>query len=227
MESILLNNIDQYYSLVDKNIIDQLCQNESLNNLINLSTKTDIYIFNKKNNKWQLKSKNKILHECEQIKKKEIKTSSTLLSNLSKLNNIIDLDNVKNIYKNLENKIDNINKFVTCLNNVSFLSDTKKLDISTKLKSKNASYLAITEDDFNPLKIQKSKNTILDLGSETKRLINTLLNKQKKYYTNSDKNTKFKTKLKIDTFNKSKTIISTETENNSDLTNFIACYSNC
>jgi len=42
------NNIVKYYSSIDKDIINILCKNEILKNLIKLSTETDIYIFNKK-----------------------------------------------------------------------------------------------------------------------------------------------------------------------------------
>mgnify|MGYP000023195332 CR=1 FL=1 len=106
------NNIVKYYSSIDKDIINILCKNEILKNLIKLSTETDIYIFNKKYKNWQIKTKNKLLKECTNTKKKEIMTSSYLLSNLAKLNNIQNLNNVKIIYKNLEDKINNIDKFI-------------------------------------------------------------------------------------------------------------------
>ena len=105
------NNINNYYSLIDKNILNNLCKNEKLKYLIQLSTQNDIYIFNKKNKRYKFKNINLLLKECEKIKKKEIKSSTNLLSNLAKLSNP-NLDNVKNIYTNLENKIDNINKFI-------------------------------------------------------------------------------------------------------------------
>ncbi len=108
--------IDKYYSSIDKSLLTNLCQNNNLKNLINLSTQTDIYIFNKKNKKWQLKSKDKLLKECEQIKKKELKVSSSMLSNLAKLSNLQDGDQVKSICQNLENKISNIDKIISCIN---------------------------------------------------------------------------------------------------------------
>jgi len=55
------NNIVKYYSSIDKDIINILCKNEILKNLIKLSTETDIYIFNKKYKNWQIKTKNKLL----------------------------------------------------------------------------------------------------------------------------------------------------------------------
>jgi hypothetical protein len=118
------NNIDKYYSLIDKNILNNLCKNESLKNLILLSTKNDINIFNKKNKQWHLKSKNILLKECEKIKKKEIKSSTNLLSNLAKLDNTT-IDNFKSIYQNLENKIDNINKFIDQINIIDIDKENK------------------------------------------------------------------------------------------------------
>jgi hypothetical protein len=104
-------NFNQYYSLVGENTLNDLCKNDNLKHLLNLSSLTDINIFNKKNDKWQIKNKNILLKECEKIKKKELKSSTNLLSNLAKLNNS-DLNNIKNIYKNLEVKIDTINKII-------------------------------------------------------------------------------------------------------------------
>ena len=77
-----MEEINKYYPGIDKNMLTDLCKNNSLKNLINLSTQTDISVFN--NNK--LKKKEKLLKECEKIKKQELKKSSTMLSNLAKLN---------------------------------------------------------------------------------------------------------------------------------------------
>jgi hypothetical protein len=107
--------INQYYSLVDKNLITNLCKNNNLKNLINLSTVSDLYIFNKKNKKWFLKSKDKLLKECENIKKKEIKSSSSMLSNLAKLNKTNEISEIKGIYDNLQTKISNIDNIINCL----------------------------------------------------------------------------------------------------------------
>ena len=94
------DNIIKYYSSIDNNLLDDLCKNSNIKNLINLSTYSDINVFNKKKNKYHLKTKNKLLKECENIKKKS-------LLNLAKLN-----DN------KIENKIENINKLIICLNNL-------------------------------------------------------------------------------------------------------------
>jgi hypothetical protein len=110
-------NIDQYYSSIDKTILTDLCKNEKLKNLINLSSRSDIYIFNKKNKRLILKPKIKLIKECNQIKKRELKNSSSMLSNLAKLNNK-DTNYVKNICNNLENKITNIDILMEQINNI-------------------------------------------------------------------------------------------------------------
>ena len=86
--------------------------NNNLKNLINLSTQIEIPIFN---NKQKLKKKENIIKDCEQNKKKELKKSSIMLANLAKLNQVNDLQNIHTIYKNLENKITNIDKMIDCV----------------------------------------------------------------------------------------------------------------
>lgn len=112
------------YSSDKNNKMKKSYDYEKIKNLILLSEKLNIDIFTKKHN---IKQKNKILKECELIKKKEIKHSSNLLSNLSKLN-INSLENdIKQIYTELEFKLNKINNFINYINNIeSFNSIQKK-----------------------------------------------------------------------------------------------------
>ena len=119
-----MDKIDTYYSNVDKKVLTNLCKNNNLKNLINLSTQTDINVFNKN----KLKNKNKLLKECEQIKKKELKHTSILLSNLARLNQVNDIQNIHNVCQKLEDKITNIDKIIDCVK-VLEVNDT---DVSTK-----------------------------------------------------------------------------------------------
>jgi len=119
-----IKSLNDYYSLVDKNLIDNLYKNNNLRNLINLSTKSELYIFNKKNKKWQLKSKDKLLKECNQIKKREIKESSIMLSNLAKLSHSNEYNGVSNIYNNLQTKIADIDEIVNCINHIDISSES-------------------------------------------------------------------------------------------------------
>ena len=119
-----IKSLNDYYSLVDKNLMDNMYKNNNLRNLINLSTKSELYLFNKKNKKWQLKSKDKLLKECNQIKKKEIKESSVMLSNLAKLSNNNEYNSVSNIYNNLQTKIADIDEIVNCINHIDVSSES-------------------------------------------------------------------------------------------------------
>jgi hypothetical protein len=143
MNTQMDKTIDEYYSSIDKSILNNLCQNNNLKNLINLSTVTDLYIFNKKNKKWKLKSKDKLLKECETIKKKEIKTTSNMLANLAKLNNNYETTNIKHICENLNNKITNIDNVIKCIelldtnteNNYDSFNFNEKIKIIDIVKS--------------------------------------------------------------------------------------------
>jgi hypothetical protein len=119
-----IKSLNDYYSSVDKKLIDDMYKNNNLRNLINLSTKSDLYIFNKKNKKWQLKSKDKLLKECNQIKKKEIKESSMMLSNLAKLSSNNEFNTVSTIYNNLQTKIADIDEIVNCINHIDNSSES-------------------------------------------------------------------------------------------------------
>jgi len=121
-------NINKYYSLVDKNVINHLCTDNNIKNLIHLSIKTELNPFNKCKKKWNLKSKRTLLKECENIKKKEVTEISSCLNNLSKLGNN-NLNDLKNIYKKSENKMDNLHKLINCINNIDLLSQESSINI--------------------------------------------------------------------------------------------------
>ena len=89
--------------------------NINLRNLIKLSEETKVNIFNKNKN---LKNKIRIIKTCEIIKKKELKSSSLMLSNLAKLNPDNSSKKIQIIYDNLKNKIDNIEQIIICVNNL-------------------------------------------------------------------------------------------------------------
>jgi hypothetical protein len=112
-----MEEINKYYPSIDKNVLTDLCKNNNLKNLINLSTQTDIPIFTKN----KLKKKEKLLKECEKIKKQELKKSSTMLSNLAKLNQLTEMkvENIQTIYKKLEDKITTIDKIIDYVNVLS------------------------------------------------------------------------------------------------------------
>jgi len=151
-------SLDKYYSLVDKNLMDNMYKNNNLRNLLNLSTKSELYIFNKKNRKWQLKSKDKLLKECNQIKKKEIKESSIMLSNLAKLSNNNDYKSVSNIYNNLQTKIADIDEIVNCINHIDISSESViNFDpVIINLDNKKDSLINIDLSDENYIECYKN-----------------------------------------------------------------------
>jgi hypothetical protein len=145
-------NVDweNYYSSVDKTTLNNLCSNNNIKNLIYLSSQMDINPFNIKNKKWQLKNKEKIIKECEQFKKKEIKDFSYVLSNLAKLgtNNTSD---VKHIYKSFEDKLENIDKIITCVNNITTVdtnvtNEANIINKTTKTKTSGKTTYLVDHD---------------------------------------------------------------------------------
>jgi len=112
-----LNEINSYYASVDKTVIGDLCKNPNLRTLLLLSAESNVNVFNKKKNKWELKPNDKILKDCEQTKKKEVKASSSMLANLAKLNS--SSNDVSKVCHSLENKITNIDKMIDCVNTIN------------------------------------------------------------------------------------------------------------
>jgi len=156
-----LKSLNEYYSSVDKNLIENMYKNNNLKNLINLSSKSDLYIFNKKNKKWQLKSKDKLLKECNQIKKKEIKESSIMLSNLAKLGNNNEYNTVYYIYNNLQTKIADIDKIVSCINHINISSESNNNNFNPNI---------VNFDDINNKKediINNKKEDIINNKKES------------------------------------------------------------
>ncbi len=213
-----------YYSSIDKNTLNNLCSNTNIKNLIYLSSQVDLNPFNKKNKKWQLKNKEKIIKECEQYKKKEIKEFSYTLSNLAKLgsNNTSD---VKNICKNYEEKLDNIDKIITCANNITvdnFTNKNHQTQISNGIEAKEAKKTKTTylvEHEPNSLSNIVSFDIIGGNQEEQKQI------KQKVNYFKESKEPKKeepKSTLKISVMKSIKS--PSESSENSD---YLECYGNC
>ncbi len=200
---------ENYYSSVDKTTLNNLCSNTNIKNLIYLSSQVDLNPFNKKNKKWQLKNKEKIIKECEQFKKKEIKEFSCTLSNLAKLGSNSTFD-VKNICKNYEKKLDNIDKIITCANNINeIISDNKNL--KDKLPNSKTTYLVEHEPN------SQSNIVSFDIigGNQD-------WHKQTKQKNDYKSHKEPKKNLEIKIIHKIKS--STESLDNSD---YLECFGNC
>jgi len=207
--------IDKYYSSIDKSLLNNFCKNSNLKNLINLSTQTDIYIFNKKNKKWQLKSKNVLLKECDQIKKKELKVSSSMLSNLAKLNNTNDFNTVKSICQNLENKISNIDKIITYINNLDGMSpiNSPELNLISNPNKYKPNIVSFNEINGTITNAKKTITNNVYVPKETIVSFNDINIK-------SNKNVFLENKIiSLNLVN--------ETKSSSLSDNYIECYGNC
>ena len=113
------NKIEDYYKNIDKPIINNCINNLNLKYLLELSTVTDLYLFNKKKkNQWKLKDKRQLLKECENQRKKTIKEATTSLNGLSKnkTSNLIEDIKIKN--NNLLNKVENIDTLIETIEKV-------------------------------------------------------------------------------------------------------------
>lgn len=104
--------IKNYYKNIDIKIIDTCLTDEKLNNLLELSAKSDINIFKKNKNKWKIKHKNQIIKECKSKKKKIIKDLSKSIRILSNNPNSKTLTDIKIVSKNTENDIDTIDNML-------------------------------------------------------------------------------------------------------------------
>ena len=99
------------------------------------------------------------MKECDKIKKKELKSSTNLLSNLAKLSDNININNFKNIYSTLENKIYNIDKFIDHINIINLDNEIKNNKFL--LKSNNVNKKSdILKNTFNL--VQNINDQLLD-----------------------------------------------------------------
>jgi len=94
---------------------------DNLKNLTQLSQELNICIYNKRN---KLRSQNTLIKEIEKIKKKELKKTSSLLSNLAKLsqkggtiNNIDEVDTTVILLKDNISKMDEFIKILPAVYN--------------------------------------------------------------------------------------------------------------
>lgn len=202
-------NIDEYYASVDKNIINELCTNHNIKNLIYLSSQMDLNPFNKKNKKWQLKSKDKLLKECEQVKKKKFKDLSTTLSHLAKLGNN-SLQDVKIVYKNFEDKIENLEKIIDYVNHIdsNINNNNKIINIIEYDDEKNKTTYIIDHD-----KNSQSNVVSFDIIEGLVKSKPIKINKKIEYPNKT---------VKINIINNIKT--PTESSDNDD---YLECYGNC
>ena len=101
-----MNNDDKHSDIIYNDYLPQ----SKVEDLLKLSSTTEINVFNKRKNKWILRDTRIIVNECNKLKKKKVKNLST---------------NLKNIYS----KKDNCNP--NCMNELKNINDKTISDIDT------------------------------------------------------------------------------------------------
>lgn len=117
-------NITEYYTTIDKNILNELCKNDYIKHLLELSMKTNLPVVHKKHKRWIIKDKHDIITQCQKRKKKVIKQTMTMLTNLAELcsaelcstNTIIEMKKINHL---LEEKINDIDMILEHINTSS------------------------------------------------------------------------------------------------------------
>ena len=131
-----MDNIKKYYKNVDQPLIDNYLSNDKFKNLLELSRKNDIPIFNKGKNKWKLKKSKQIINECKTKKKKKLQNLSKMIKELAKQPDYQTLKKIKIINKEVEKDLTNIDNMIDEIN-IS----------NTKIKSeKHEEYLEVYEN---------------------------------------------------------------------------------
>jgi hypothetical protein len=122
-----LEQISNFYSGIDEKTLNNISKNNTnIRKLIKLSTITDVKVLDRYNKSWKLKDKEKIIDNCNKIKNKQLKSSGSLLSKLAKLNQDYKIkENVRFIYNELENKLDNINKIINYTKDINNKNEYK------------------------------------------------------------------------------------------------------
>ena len=94
--------MEEYYKNI--NINDYINNNINLKNLLELSTITNLYVFNKKK---KLKDKRILLKECDYKRKQKVREVTSILSN-SKIKNTPDIKIKLDDIEKLDSLIDTI-----------------------------------------------------------------------------------------------------------------------
>ena len=122
------NIIENYYKNIDKPIINNYINKFNLKNLLELTTITDLCVFqNKKKNEWKLKDKRQILKECEVKRKIKIKEATKTVNLLAKNKSKEIINYIKEKNNNLFNEIENIDTLIETIekdypiNDINFL----------------------------------------------------------------------------------------------------------
>lgn len=115
--------ISDYYK--DFDLPNSCLSNDSFRNLLELSATNDIQIFDKKNKeKTKIKNKNKIMKECEKLKKIKIKE---LTKELNKYTTNIESQKIKETNNKYVNNLESIDSIINIVSNDSDIEKLNKL----------------------------------------------------------------------------------------------------
>jgi hypothetical protein len=154
--------IIDFYKNVDKPLLNDLTNNDSFKNILELSTISEIPLLKKEKKNWNLKDKKIILKQIESSKKKKIKD---LKNNLSKIDTI-KINDIKEKNNKLLTELETINllkntieddKMYHQLSNLSKL--TNETILAKKVKGGKKKYQ--NGGDFTSIKvidIEEKKN---------------------------------------------------------------------
>ena len=149
-----MNNIDDYNLPINNNI----------ENLILLSSNTDLNLFNKKKNKWVLKNKDKLLKDYERIKKKELKSLEQIKKKELKELQQINKRELKDTHGSLSH--------LAMLGNNNFSVFKQKIDILDKI------YDCITHIDITEEQSMISNKNIIIQNTRIIKSENNIKNQQ-------------------------------------------------
>ena len=129
--------ISDYYK--DYNLPETCFDSNSIKNLLELSAINDIQLFNDNTNKTKIKSKKKIIKDCEKLKKIKIKelrkelnkytnqsniesekiieANNNFANNLESIDNIINIVNTDNDIEKLNQLLNNSDEFIEKFSN--------------------------------------------------------------------------------------------------------------
>jgi hypothetical protein len=107
-----IDSINNFYNSVDKPIIDEFCKNNYIKDLLKMSTQNNVSIVTKKNKRWIIKDKDKIINQCKRRKRKEINNTVSILAQLAKSCSNNSIIEIKKLNYQLEDRISNIDKMI-------------------------------------------------------------------------------------------------------------------
>lgn len=163
--------IIDFYKDVDKPLINNIYNDDSTKNILELSTINNVSLLKKNRNNWMIKDKRNILKEIETIQKSKVKEMKTNLLNNTRDINITNLkeSNTK-LISELES-IDNFKKKIedeeiyTRIKNLTSLSNNKTKIKSKKQKGGNINDFSIKIIDLpQTQKIQQHELIKLNIG---------------------------------------------------------------